>query len=84
MDPDQHAHARSRLIRIHAVRLQTLYQVEKLIANSMDPDQTGSIINKVYFYLFYNRFVWKRNLHFDMYKILQVMHMSDNENNASH
>jgi hypothetical protein len=26
------------LLRIHAVRLQTLLQVEKLIANSMDPD----------------------------------------------
>jgi hypothetical protein len=29
------------LIRIHAVRLPTLLQVEKLIANSMDPDQTA-------------------------------------------
>jgi hypothetical protein len=29
------------LIRIHAARLQTLLQVEKLIANSMDPDQTA-------------------------------------------
>jgi hypothetical protein len=38
MDPDQ-PHPRS-LIRIHAVRLQTLLQVGKLIANSMDPDQT--------------------------------------------
>jgi hypothetical protein len=38
MDPDQPAHPRS-LIRIHAIRLQTLLQVEKLIANSMDPDQ---------------------------------------------
>jgi hypothetical protein len=38
MDPDQPAHLRS-LIRIHAVRLQTLLQVEKLKANSMDPDQ---------------------------------------------
>jgi hypothetical protein len=37
MDPDQHAHQRS-LIMIHAVRLETLLQVEKLIANSMDPD----------------------------------------------
>jgi hypothetical protein len=42
MDPDQPAHPRS-LIRIHAVRLQTLLQVEKLIANSMDPDQTGGM-----------------------------------------
>jgi hypothetical protein len=39
MDPDQPAHSRS-LIRIHAVCLQTLLQVDKLIANSMDPDQT--------------------------------------------
>jgi hypothetical protein len=39
MDSDQPAHPRS-LIRIHAVRLQTLLQVEKLIATSMDPDQT--------------------------------------------
>jgi hypothetical protein len=38
MDPDQPAHSRS-LIRIHDVRLQTLLQIEKLIANSMDPDQ---------------------------------------------
>jgi hypothetical protein len=38
MDPDQPAHPRS-LIRIPAVRLPTLLQVEKLIANSMDPDQ---------------------------------------------
>jgi hypothetical protein len=30
----------SRLIRIHDVRLPTLLQVEKLIANSMDPNQT--------------------------------------------
>jgi hypothetical protein len=28
------------LIRIHAVRVQTLLQVEKLIANIMDPDHT--------------------------------------------
>jgi hypothetical protein len=40
MDPDQPAHPRS-LIRIHAVRLPTLLQVEKLTANSMDPDQTA-------------------------------------------
>jgi hypothetical protein len=39
MDPDQPAHPRS-LIRIHAVRLPTHLQVDKLIANSMDPDQT--------------------------------------------
>jgi hypothetical protein len=40
MDPDQPAHPHS-LIRIHAVRLQTLLQVENLIANSLDPDQTA-------------------------------------------
>jgi hypothetical protein len=39
MDPDQPAHPRS-LIRIYAVRLQTLLQVAKLLANNMDPDQT--------------------------------------------
>jgi hypothetical protein len=39
IDPDQPARPRS-LIRIHAVHLQTLLQVEKLIANSMDPDQS--------------------------------------------
>jgi hypothetical protein len=43
MDPDQPAHPRS-LIRIHAVRLPTLLQVEKLIANNMDPDQTAQIL----------------------------------------
>jgi hypothetical protein len=31
------------LIRIHDVRLQTLLQVEKLIANSMNPDQTAQM-----------------------------------------
>jgi hypothetical protein len=40
MNPDQPAHPRS-LIRIPAVRLQTLLQVEKLKENGMDPDQTG-------------------------------------------
>jgi hypothetical protein len=40
MDPDQPTHPRS-LIRIHAVRLQTILQVEKLIAISMYPDQTA-------------------------------------------
>jgi hypothetical protein len=44
MDPDQPAHPRI-LIRIHAVRLETLLQVEKLIANSMDPDQTARIFD---------------------------------------
>jgi hypothetical protein len=42
MDPDQHAHRHS-LIRIHAVHLQTLFQVEKLMANIMDPDQTAQM-----------------------------------------
>jgi hypothetical protein len=40
MDRHQPAHPRS-LIRIHAVRLPTLLQVEKLTANNMDPDQTA-------------------------------------------
>jgi hypothetical protein len=43
MDPDQPAHLRS-LIRIHAVCLPTLLQVAKLIANSMDPDQTARLV----------------------------------------
>jgi hypothetical protein len=38
MDPDQPAHPRS-LIRIHAVRLQTILQVNEVITNIMDPDQ---------------------------------------------
>jgi hypothetical protein len=40
MDPDQPVHPRS-LIKTHAVRLQPLLQVEKLIANNMDPDQAA-------------------------------------------
>jgi hypothetical protein len=40
MDPDQ-PETPCSLIRIHAVRLPTPLQVEKLIANSMDPDQTA-------------------------------------------
>jgi hypothetical protein len=47
MDPDQPAHARN-LIRTHAVRIQTLLQVEKLIANSMDPDQTARMCRLVW------------------------------------
>jgi hypothetical protein len=41
MHPDQPVYPRS-LIRIHAVRLQTLLQVVKLIANSMNHDQTAN------------------------------------------
>jgi hypothetical protein len=37
MDLDQPAQLRS-LIKIHAVPLPTLLQVQKLMANSMDPD----------------------------------------------
>jgi hypothetical protein len=40
MDQDQLSHPH-RLIRIHAVRLLSLLQVEKLVANSIEPDQTG-------------------------------------------
>jgi hypothetical protein len=43
MDPDQPAHLRS-LIRIHAVHLQTLYQVQ----NSMDSDQTARMCRLVW------------------------------------
>jgi hypothetical protein len=39
MDADQPANPRS-LVRTNAVRLQTLYQEEKPIADSMDPNQT--------------------------------------------
>jgi hypothetical protein len=49
MDPDQHAHPRS-LFRIHAIRLQTLLQVEKLIANRMDTDQTARMRKLVWIY----------------------------------
>jgi hypothetical protein len=38
------------LISIHAVRLQTLFQVEKLIANRMDPDQTERMRRLVWIY----------------------------------
>jgi hypothetical protein len=44
MDPDQPAHPCS-LIWMYTVRLQTLLQVEKLIANSMDPDLTKNNIS---------------------------------------
>jgi hypothetical protein len=51
MDPDQPAHPRS-LTRIHAVRLQTLFQVEKLIANIMDPDQTARMCRLVWIHAY--------------------------------
>jgi hypothetical protein len=64
MNPDQPVHPRS-LIRIHAVRLQTLLQVEKLIANSMDPDEThyvGFVVTRFKLYCFYFiKFVQSRN-----------------------
>jgi hypothetical protein len=52
MVPDQSAHPHS-LIRIHTVRLQALIQVEKLKANSMDPDQTARLRQNqsVYYHL---------------------------------
>jgi hypothetical protein len=46
MDPDQPAHPRS-LIRIHAVRLQTLLQVEKLIANWSQTHYVGFVMTCV-------------------------------------
>jgi hypothetical protein len=62
MDPDQPAHPRS-LIRIHAVRLQTLLQVEKLIAKSMDPDQTARMCRLVWIHAGHKRtlsdFSWR-------------------------
>jgi hypothetical protein len=42
MDRYQPAHPRS-LITINAVRFQTLLQWEKLLANSMDRDQTAQL-----------------------------------------
>jgi hypothetical protein len=42
MDPDQPVHPHI-LIRIHAIRLRTILQVEKLIANIIDPDQTAQM-----------------------------------------
>jgi hypothetical protein len=47
MYSDQPAHPRS-LIRIHAVCLPTILHVEKLIANSMDPDQTERMLRMVW------------------------------------
>jgi hypothetical protein len=47
MDPDQPVHPRS-LICIHTVRSLTLLQVEKLIANIMDPDQTARMRRQVW------------------------------------
>jgi hypothetical protein len=55
MDPDKPAHLRS-LIRIHAVRLQTL-QVEKLIANSMDPDQAARMRRLVWIHAGHKHFM---------------------------
>jgi hypothetical protein len=49
MDPDQPAHPPS-VIRIHVVRLPTLLQVEKLIVNSMNPDQTVQMCRLVWIY----------------------------------
>jgi hypothetical protein len=43
MDPDQPAHPRS-LIRIHAVRLPTLLQVENIKTNNMVSDQTARML----------------------------------------
>jgi hypothetical protein len=54
MDPDQPAHPRS-LIGIHAVHLPTLLQVEKLIANSMDRDQTEQMRRLVWIHAGHKR-----------------------------
>jgi hypothetical protein len=57
MGPDQPAHLLI-LIRIHAVRLQTLLQVEKLIVNIMDPDQTVWMRRLVWTMLVANALFW--------------------------
>jgi hypothetical protein len=54
MDPDQPVHLRS-LIMIHAVRLQTLLQVEKLKGNSMDPDKTARMQRLVWIHAGHKR-----------------------------
>jgi hypothetical protein len=53
MDPDQ-PDLRS-LIRIHAVRLPTLLPVKKLIANSMDPEQTAQMRGLVWIHAGHKR-----------------------------
>jgi acetoin utilization deacetylase AcuC-like enzyme len=66
MDPDQPAHP-SSLIRIHAVLLQILLQVEKLIANSMDPNQTGRMHRLVWIHAGRKRTMlvlsWRGSIH---------------------
>jgi hypothetical protein len=59
MDPDKPVHPRSP-VRTHAVRLPTLLQVEKLIANSMDSYQTARM----------RRLVW---IHADCKPIMLVL-----------
>jgi hypothetical protein len=61
MDPDVPALTRS-LIRIHAVRFPTLLQVDELIANSMDPDQTARMCRLVWIHAGRKRtmLVWSR------------------------
>jgi hypothetical protein len=59
MDPYQPVHS-SSLIRIHAVRLPTLLQVEKLTANSMDPDQTARMPGSMLLATHYVGFVMAR------------------------
>jgi hypothetical protein len=59
MDPDQPAHPRS-LIGIHAVRLQTLKQVKKLIVNSIDPDQSARMLDPCWSQTHYVGFVVTR------------------------
>jgi hypothetical protein len=71
MDPDQHAHPPS-LIRIHAVCLETLLQVEKLIANNMDPDQTALMRRLVWIHAVRKRIMlvlsWRVSNHDDYVK----------------
>jgi hypothetical protein len=50
MDPDQPGPPRS-LIRIHAVRLQTLLQVDKLVANNIEQHQTARRLHITYVHI---------------------------------
>jgi hypothetical protein len=70
MNPDKPAHLRS-LIRIHGVRLPTLLQVEKLIANSMDPDQTARIFRNYELIFLKNEIIFrKKELIFRNYELI--------------
>jgi Co/Zn/Cd efflux system component len=75
MDPDQPSHPHS-LIRIHVVRLQTLLQVEKLIANSMDPDQTARMRRLVWIHAGRKRITLVLSWHGSYVMICIIYHFS--------